>query len=759
MTTGSEVVFVFPPGPGNAGAFKNHLGAAYVRAALAREGMTTAQYLNASPGTIDQVATDIVEQKCPIVGFTVYDSNARLCLALSQSIKAWKPETKIVFGGPTATFSAQPLMEKNAVIDVCVIGEAEETAGRIFGKLLDGDLNEMQEGVAFRRDGEVVCTRLAPLVGCGRPGAQGTLDVTPSPYLSGILSNGREGVLTGRGCTHHCQYCCFAALGRMNLRLHSIERVVAELECIAEYQTRTGEHYPVTIFDDAFTLITPRAKLLCKALADRECKLQLHCITRADTVDEELIKLMKEAGFIRISFGLESAVPSVLRAIGKVRPPDWHDPDLAPERQFLERIRTGVFLARKYGLRVGVSIILGLPTETRADGEETLRFVEALPIDGYTHNFLWVFAGTPLWRTHKEHGIICSLDKIGLPETTRYAYKVEGIRPGPRSELREGAMLIQHLTADAVFGCDSPSRTGQGTSEVVLEADELKPHIAEWLRSTLNVGGTVVQVYPKMTSKEWQARIKTDRQVISEHLVPTGRYLQVRPWKKDKQSNAETWIVTCAGMDVYALRMPKSVTIRATNDAVPLVNWIRGKLARVEVCEISKSIPQPEELHRLMDQIESDKWASALQKMLPPPQVKYPGRWLCGGAPCASLRRIEISGREEIRCCRLAKSIGKVGDGLEALSRKREEAAAEVELRRGCATCGNTECPRCPYPGIDDQIYCQTIKTQKRARLLLHWIQSYSRLPLILAFQMVNQRENQEPRLLNNLKEVVYGQE
>src|ERR1039457_7243514 len=105
---------------------------------------------------------------------------------------------------------------------------------------------------------------------------------------------------------------------------------------------------------------------------------------------------MGEAGFGSIACGLESAVPSVLRATGKVRPPDWHDPGLTPERQFLEQMKKSIRIAKKYGLTVGVSIILGLPTETPTDGAETLRFVKELPIDSYAHNFLKGIAATTL---------------------------------------------------------------------------------------------------------------------------------------------------------------------------------------------------------------------------------------------------------------------------------------------------------------------------------------------------------------------------
>ena len=738
-TSSSDVLFVFPPAPGNPGAFKNHLGVAYLRAALAREGMATAQYLNGNPGTIDSVAADILRRKPPIVGFTVYDSNARLCIALAQSIKRQKPETQIVFGGPTPTFNARPLMEWHAAIDACVLGEAEETAAHIFAKLLGGGgLDVAQPGVAFRRDGEVVCTALAPLVGATLPGVQCALDTIPSPYLSEILADGQEGVLTGRGCTHHCQYCCFAALGRMSLRVHSIERVVSELECIAAHQKRTGEPFPVTIFDDAFTILPPRAKALCQAIADRECNLDLTCITRADTVDEELVKLMREAGFASIAFGLESAVPSVLRATGKVRPPDWHDPDLAPERQFLERVKNSVLIARRYGLRVSVSIILGLPTETPTDGAETLRFVKELPVDSYTHNFLRVFPGTPLWNTHDKYRIGCTVDKTGLPETTKYSYDVKSLKPSSKCALKGDAHLVRLLAADALYGCEA-SPTAAGISAVILEVGELSPQTAEWLRGLLTVGGLVMQVYPAIKRPGWLS-LDRDRSVLRKHLVPLRLFIQVQPKIRNRNQDRtdESWEFACAGVDTYLSHRPMQRTIRTSTGAVPLVAWAKGQEVRATVCEISKCLGYPGQLVQIMERIETRNSPSPLQRMHVPPQVKYPGRWLRGRAPCLSLTRIEVSESGEVRTCRQGEPIGIVGDSRETLARRLAKFARAVNQRRGCARCQNGHCPRCPFPGISDREYCQIMTRRGRSLRLLNWVAVYSRLPLFLARQRVS---------------------
>jgi anaerobic magnesium-protoporphyrin IX monomethyl ester cyclase len=314
-----DVVFAFPPAHGNLGSFASHLGVGYLRATLAESGITSRQYLNPRPGTVIEVARDLLALKPRIIGFTAYDANFALGVSIVRSIKQQQPNMKIVFGGPLVTFAARELLLRNDTIDLCILGEAEETGPRVLGNLLNGVFpKDDQVGVAFRRNGTVVCTPDPLLVGAHAPSPQSGLDVTPSPYLSGMLRDGRTGVLTGRGCTHQCQYCCFAALGRRKLRLHSEERVLAELEFIAAHQRRSGQRYVVPVHDDAFTLLPARAKSLCQRIIDRRMKLAMSCITRADAIDDELLKLMRAAGFVSLAFGLESAVPSVLRAASEL---------------------------------------------------------------------------------------------------------------------------------------------------------------------------------------------------------------------------------------------------------------------------------------------------------------------------------------------------------------------------------------------------------------------------------------------------------
>lgn len=731
----SDIIFVFAPAHGNAGAFGNHLGVAYLRSTLHRDGLKTHQYLHDRPGTIAAEASRILELQPSAVGFTVYDANYFLSLSLAASIKKRKPDVQIVFGGPTATFGAEQILEHHDVVDVCVTGEAEETGTAIFRSLLDGGLlHDNQPGVAFRRKGDIICNPLPPLVGADCPLAESALDTTPSPYLNALLTDGRAGVLTGRGCTHHCQYCVFASLGRKKLRVHSIDRVVSELEYIAEQQRRSGDRHIVAVHDDAFTLMPKRAKELCRTIVDRNIDLLLSCITRADALDDELLSLMKEAGFVSLAFGLESAVPSVLRATGKVRHPEWPDPDLEPERNFIEQVRTSVIGAKKHGFNVGVSIILGLPTEKADDGAATLRFVKQMPIDFYMHNFLWVFPGTPLWETKEQYGIKASITPSGLSSTSEYRYDLSKLRPKPKCSLEQDAQEIKLLIANLLFACNSDTVPvpDNGVETVIIKAPELSITTAEWLYEILSIGGNVIQVYPPLKQREGNAKLYYDQSLLHEIKIPVRHFVQILP-KKPNEIADERWRIVAPGIDLYARHKPVLVSLDSSSGSEPFLAWLKGVEPYGQLCEMSGYLQNPEELINFINKSDEENIGLTLSRKPIPPDIKYPGRWLNGKTPsCMELSRIEVDEEGLVRCCRHGEPIGKVGDTKQQLQLRLKELTREIELRRGCSTCSNIHCPRCPFPGLDDQSYCRIMNEQILVLRVLQVMHFYTRLPTII---------------------------
>ena len=718
-----DVVFIFPPAYGNAGCFKDHLGVSYLRAQLAEVGITSRQYVNPCPGTIKQVVRELIAMRAGIVGLTAYHSNFPLCLAIAKGVKQLRPETKVILGGPAATFSAEDLLSRHTAIDLAVVGEAEETAPAVLTKLLtDKLLDQHDKGIVYRQDGKILRTGDACLIGVVPAGSKTSLDIVPSPYLKGVMADGRAGVLTGRGCTHQCQYCCFAALGKRTLRLHSVDRVVAELEIIYAHQRRSHESYAITIHDDAFTLLPARAMALCAAIAASKIKLRISCTTRADTVDRELLETMRAAGVVSIAYGLESAVPSVLRAIGKVRPPNFPDSDLAPEREFIARVRDGVTTAKKLGLTVGVSIILGLPTETPADARATLQYVRGLPVDYYAHNVINVFPGTPLWDTGKRYGLECGLDSMGVPEVRSYPYDVTALRPVHRSDLQRHAHLLRTTVMNALTSCESPA-IGKAIDTAILTAPALTSAAADWLAEVLSIGGTLVQIYPRSIGRRIGAQLMRDRCAFSDHLIPARYYVQLV--EKGHVNGSSNYRILCAVTDLYSRHHPRLMNVRFGNTAESLLEWMRGRVA-CDFCEVPPEMLTSAALAGLTRQLAASS-RSPLHSMPVPPRFQHGGRWLRGPKNCGSLTRIEVDISGNIRCCRLGHPIGHVGDDYKALCKGLSRACRRVEQIRGCKGCPERpKCPQCSFPGITDAAYCGVIRTSRKERDTLSQIDLYS---------------------------------
>ena len=103
-----------------------------------------------------------------------------------------------------------------------------------------------------------------------------------------------------------------------------------------------------------------------------------------DTIDETYLKTLKDAGFNRISFGMQSAVPEVLKTLERT-----HNP---------AKVYESVALAKSLGFQTSVDLIYGAPGETMMQWEESVRAALQLPIDHISAYALIVEPATKLAR-------------------------------------------------------------------------------------------------------------------------------------------------------------------------------------------------------------------------------------------------------------------------------------------------------------------------------------------------------------------------
>jgi len=125
-------------------------------------------------------------------------------------------------------------------------------------------------------------------------------------YHEFLLKRPFATVQTMRGCPFDCAF-CVRTYGR-DVALRSVENVLAEIEeLIQRYKIKA-----IRFMDDTFTLNRNRVIELCEQLLKKGLRFQWSCLSRVDTVDEEMLKIMKRAGCARIYLGIESSSQRVL---------------------------------------------------------------------------------------------------------------------------------------------------------------------------------------------------------------------------------------------------------------------------------------------------------------------------------------------------------------------------------------------------------------------------------------------------------------
>ncbi|MEN8181893.1 MAG: radical SAM protein [Myxococcota bacterium] len=314
-----------------------------------------------------------------IVGITGKVSQSGRMMAIADEFR--RRGTTVLMGGSFTSLSPEVVAPH---ADVLVCGEIEEIADDLFSDLRSGCFKDRYTGT--------------------RP----PLDSSPVPrwdlYPNHAAISGC--VQTSRGCPFECEFCdVIQFVGRVQ-RHKPIATVLQELEVLH----RAG-YRAVFIADDNFTVYRRRTKQLLRAMRDwnRRQKGQMAFSTQLSidaAEDEELIRLLGEAGFSTIFIGIETPNEDSLRETKK--------------RQnvgidIVERIR------RFYdaGIIVNGGMIVGFDNDGGDIFRRQYEFLMEAAIPFATLAVLVAPATTPLYdRLEKEGRLVVDAELAGNPLST-----------------------------------------------------------------------------------------------------------------------------------------------------------------------------------------------------------------------------------------------------------------------------------------------------------------------------------------------------
>ena len=276
------------------------------------------------------------------------------------------PELVTVAGGTHPTFLAESVLGETPELDFIVLGEAEESFPALLDALERGDGFEAIDGLAWR-DGSAVRVRpktrfIADLDSLPLPARDMLdLDLYRRARTHGVFQTRGlvASVTSSRGCPKRCLYCSSSVYWGRKFRPRSPGNVLDELEQLV------GRHgvEEVQFEDDNLTLRPDRAKAIFRGMIERGLALRFSMPNGVamSTVDEEMVRLMREAGCYEVYLPFESGNERVLREVMRKK---WSDP---------ERSLEVAELFRSYGIRTMAYFMMGLPGETLEEMRDTYR--------------------------------------------------------------------------------------------------------------------------------------------------------------------------------------------------------------------------------------------------------------------------------------------------------------------------------------------------------------------------------------------------
>lgn len=358
-----------------------------------------------------------------IVGLSMmFDNSYSHINFISNLVKKIDKKIVVVLGGSAATSSYKTIIEEQDNIDAICFHEGELPFLKMIGsnnicEFLENDISwitkkSLNEGKIPQKTS---IQNLDDIVNIDYSfidvGGYGMMEAF-SPFAGKIKNRKQFFLVTSRGCPFNCTFCIHSADSDKSIRYASVEAVINHVELLVErYKMNT-----LTIYDDQILLNKERAKQLFKAFAQFNLRIECPNGLSVAYMDEELIKLMREAGMDTVNLAIESGSPYVLNQIVR-KPLD------------LKMVKPAVDILRKYNFWIHGFFVSGLPGETDAHRDETLNFIKEVGLDWSGFSLAIPTRGSKLFDLCIKNGYIKKSMKIDELDANKYIINTPGYSP------------------------------------------------------------------------------------------------------------------------------------------------------------------------------------------------------------------------------------------------------------------------------------------------------------------------------------------
>jgi len=431
-----KVVLADPPfgleAKGEAVTESPNLGILYI-IGYARERLPDVEFTYLEPFlSLEEHINKVAEIKPDVYAISFTTPRRDLSFEAIKKVKALRLKMLMVAGGAHPTIDPQDVL-KNTPIEICIRGEGEETTTELIQKLLQNQpVTDVVGTVNAQKDNGI-----RPLLK--------NIDFFPAwdivnfeNYEVAVSRKKRVAyMLPIRGCPNYCTYCSNPVwkLEKPWIRQRTPKNIAQEVKYL--YGRGIREIY---LRSDTFNVDIKWCLQVLGEIESLKLKgMTFQCNLRADKLNDELAKKLRDVNVWLVHIGLESANDRVLKGIGK-------------NASQTDNVRT-LELLKKYGIKVYGFLMLYNAWETNGKLEyeapeevnNTLEFAKNCLRDGLVEYISWSITnpiiGSKLHDIADKYGIATHNVKMGncmrLPGVTEQQM-VEHVKQGMILQLLNG---------------------------------------------------------------------------------------------------------------------------------------------------------------------------------------------------------------------------------------------------------------------------------------------------------------------------------
>lgn len=417
------------------------IGLGYIATALRKIGLQP-QFLDCAKEKLnfEEFRNFIENLKPKVVGFQVFSCDIPYVERSLRIVKEINPKTITLVGGAHPSGAPLETMEHFKAADFGFKGEAEIGVPLLI-KRISGEAIELKEipGLIWRENGKI---KLNPSIfvedldSFGLP----AWDLMPprayprAPHQAFAKAFPTAPIVITRGCPFSCTFCATHSINGRKIRSRNINYVLKEIRLLRDKYGVKEIH----IEDDNFTFNKNLVKEFCQQLIKNDLHIFWYCSSglRLDSVDKEILLLMKESGCYTLTIAIEAGTQRVL--------------NLMKKRLSLNKIREAVSLMNNVGYKPTGLFMIGFPGETEEEIKQTIRFAMSLDLKRSQFAIFHPLPGSEIFNTLKEEGRLDGIEWRKI-KPSEVAYESENLSRKQLKKLQRMAFLRFHLRPHILY--------------------------------------------------------------------------------------------------------------------------------------------------------------------------------------------------------------------------------------------------------------------------------------------------------------------